>query len=103
MDSEESSPEELISELNHGSGDGTGRRGGFGARQRWFYTKALPKHWATKLATLVGVLSPLDVGLPVSIESWWTPWYQDSLPRLQQGFRRPVPWPPSCGHIGQNL
>ena len=39
MDSREGSPEDLVSESEDGSGDGTGGRGGFGHGQRWFYTE----------------------------------------------------------------
>ena len=84
MDSREGSLEKLISELDDRSGDGTGGRGGFWAwAEMVLHRNPFPNIWATKLAILVGILPPVDMGLPVSIESWWTQWYKDSLPKPQ--------------------
>ena len=64
-----------------GEGMGLVEEGGMGLGKDGSTQKPLPTHWAMKLAIIVGILPPVDMGLPVSIESWWTQWYKDSLPK----------------------
>ena len=71
-------------ELDDGSGNGTGGRGGLGAwPEMILHRNPFPNIWAMKLAIFVVALHPVDVGLSVSIESLWTPWYKDPLPKPQ--------------------
>ena len=70
MDSREGGPEELVSELDDGSGDGTGRRGGLWAWvEMVLHCNPYPNIWAIKLAVFLVVPLPVNGGLLASTES----------------------------------
>ena len=78
MDSREGSLEELISELDDGSGDGTGGRGVWAGAEAVLHRSPFQNIWAKSLAALEVALP--NRGLSVTIGSGWTPCDRVLLP-----------------------